>query len=111
MSPLTLNEIKAVIDGVVAAAQWTSTIRQSGIDRLVANLARAGIVTDRDTVAGLLQDSRGAGAGCCRDGIIAKDGRIDPDDHLVVAGLVHVTTASTPGISAAAGLSCASRAA
>ncbi len=94
-APLSLEEIKAVADGVIAAAQWTERVNPDGLDRLTAKLARAGITTDRETVSGLLRDASGAGAGHCMDGLIAKDGRVDPDDHLVVAGLVHVKTEET----------------
>ena len=53
------------------------------------------ISTEPSHVADLLQDAAGAGAGHCKDGLIAKDGRVDPDDHLVVAGLVHVVRDTT----------------
>lgn len=89
-APLSLNQIKAVADGVVAATQWTRQVNPSGLDRLTTNLTRAGISAEPDAVAALLKDAAGAGGGHCKDGLIAKDGRMDPDDHLVVAGLVHV---------------------
>jgi hypothetical protein len=85
-----------VADGVVAAAQWTRTVHPSGVDRLVANLARVGISADRELVIQLLRDRAGAGAGLCLDGLIAKDGRVDPDDHFVVAGIVSVVPSSSP---------------
>jgi hypothetical protein len=98
---LSLNQIKAVADGLVAAAQWTRIVDPGGIDRLSANLTRAGIPADRATVFNLLRDASGAGAGHCQDGLIARDGRVNPDDHLVVAGLVHVrTTTAAPTLTA-----------
>jgi hypothetical protein len=44
----------------------------------------------------LLQEASGAGGGHCDGGLIATDGRVNPDDHLVVAGLAHVRTKATP---------------
>jgi hypothetical protein len=92
--PLSLNEINAVADGVVAAAQWTRTVDPAGLDRLTANLAGAGIPR-RAPVSELLRDASGAGGGHCDDGLIAKHGRVDPDDHLVIAGFVHARTEAT----------------
>jgi hypothetical protein len=97
-SPLTLSldQIKAVADGVVAAAQWTRELAPIGVERLAANLARAGISAEPAALSALLQEASGAGGGHCDGGLIATDGRVNPDDHLVVAGLVHVRTQATP---------------
>jgi hypothetical protein len=93
---LSVDQIKAVADGVVAAAQWTRKVDSAGLGRLTANLARAGIFAERATVSELLQGASGAGGGHCDDGLVATDGRVNPDDHLVVAGLVHLRTEPTP---------------
>ncbi len=87
--PLAMSQLKAVADGVIAAAQWTARVRDDGAERLAANLAAAGIPTDVEHIVELLSDPAGAGAGQCDD-LVARDGRVDPDDHLVVAGLVQV---------------------
>jgi hypothetical protein len=85
--PLSVQQIKAVTDGLVAAAQWTSSPNPEGVERLTNNLALAGIDTDVSRTVALLRDATGTGVGHCRT-LIAKDGRVDPDDHLVVAGIV-----------------------
>jgi hypothetical protein len=101
--PLTLNQLKAIADGAVAAAQWTARVNPVAAAHVAGNLARTGVQVDRDLVAELLQDPAGAGAGLCQDGLIAKDGRVDPDDHLLAAGAISVElgAASKPSVSAA----------
>lgn len=84
-----MSQLKAVADGIIAAAQWTDRPHGGGIERLAANLAAAGVRTDIEHIVELLRDPAGAAAGHCDD-LIAKDGRVDPDDHRAVAGLVHV---------------------
>ena len=87
---LTLNELKAVADGVIAAAQWTAAVDPDGLARLTSNLRAVGVACAEADVAALLTDPAGARAGRCKDGLIARDGRVDPDDHLVVAGAIRV---------------------
>ena len=106
---LTLGQIKAVVDGIVAAAQWTQAVDQCGVDRLVEHLARSGVSASRTRLAELLENPYGARAGLCRDGLIAKDGRVDPDDHLVVAGAVEVKPESSSNVSVSAALFAAKR--
>src|SRR5215218_10471236 len=67
---LTLNQLKAIADGAVAAAQWTARINPVAAQRVAGNLARAGVQADRDLIAELLQDPAGAGGGRCLDGVI-----------------------------------------
>ena len=58
---LSLNQIKAIADGAVAAAQWTRIVDPGGLHRLTTNLTRAGISAERAAVSELLQDAAGAG--------------------------------------------------
>jgi hypothetical protein len=97
---LTLNQVKAVADGVIAAAQWTAAVDSDGLARLTSKLQAVGVACWEDDVATLLTDSAGAGAGRCNDGLIARDGRVDPDDHLAVAGAVRVAHGRESSMSA-----------
>jgi hypothetical protein len=104
---LTLNELKAVADGVIAAAQWTAAVDADGLARLTSTLQAVGVACREDDVDALLTDPAGAGAGRCNVGLIARDGRVDPDDHLAVAGAVRV--ARGRGLSMSAALYVAGR--
>ena len=84
--------------------QWTARVNPVAAEHVAGNLARAGVQVDRDLVAKLLQDPAGAGAGRCQDGLIAKDGRIDPDDHLLATGAVSVELGAAPKPSVSAAL-------
>lgn len=107
--PLSLIQIKAVADGAVAAAQWTRAVDPAGLTCLTAKLASAGIQAPRDVVDALLRNPAGASAGLCKDGLIAKDGRVDPDDHLVVAGIVRTVARRDPNIQVTAAINDATR--
>lgn len=88
-----LDEIKAVADGVIASAQWNEAPDPVGVDRLAQRLARAGIEADAESVRAALVDAALAGMGRCTR-LIASDGRLTPDDHRVVAGIVSVRQVS-----------------
>jgi hypothetical protein len=107
--PLSLVQIKAVADCTVAAAQWTRAVDPAGLTCFTAKLASAGIQAPRDVVEALLRDRASASAGHCNDGLIAKDGRVDPDDHLVVAGIVRTVTGRDPNIQITAAINDATR--
>jgi hypothetical protein len=84
-------EIKAVTDGLLAAAQWMPAADDSDSERFHARLRAAGVDANPATVVRLLRDPAGAPLGPC-ERLVYRDGRVSPDDHLVVAGIVAVTS-------------------
>jgi hypothetical protein len=87
---LGLAEIKAFTDGLLAAAQWMPAAYESGTERFHARLRAVGVGADHTAVVRLLRDPAGAALGPCEK-LVYRDGRVCPDDHLVVAGIVAVT--------------------
>jgi hypothetical protein len=87
---LGMEEIKGVTDGLLAAAQWIPAADESGTERFHARLRAVGVGADHAAVVRLLRDPAGAALGPCEK-LVHRDGRVCPDDHLVVAGVVAVT--------------------
>jgi len=82
-----VGEIKAVVDGIIAAAQWMPDVARERVEWLTSILERtlASKPDIRDVHAGLARDERSVLGAC--PGLIPSDGRINPDDHRLVAGV------------------------
>lgn len=97
-SPRTFGvaEIKCVVDGMIAAAHWMPNAAPERIERLTSILEErlARKLDMREVEAALAADTASVLGAC--PGLIPADGRINPDDHRLVAGVVLVE----PGIDA-----------
>lgn len=93
---LGVGEIKAVVDGVIAAAQWMPDVPAERVELLASILERGlAIKPDIHEVAAALAADERSVLGAC-PGLIPSDGRINPDDHRLVAGVLLLEPSNDP---------------
>lgn len=85
-----VEAIKGIVDGAVAAAQWMPAPPPERCELVASILGR--VLPDKptgpDVMAALSADERSVLGPCAT--LVPADGRINPDDHRLVAGVVRV---------------------
>jgi hypothetical protein len=89
VTALSLDQIKATTDGVLAAAQWMPHATVANTAKFHARLLAAGVTATPAEVVDLLRDPAGSTLGP-RKSLITRGGLVSPSDHLVVAGIVAI---------------------
>ncbi len=82
------TQLKALVDGTLAGAQWMPDPPDDRCALVEAALASVlAVKPDIRTISAVLRDDSTAALGPCAD-LVRWDGGINPDDHRLVAGLV-----------------------